>query len=131
MFTAGWARFVHDRNIVRRTMIVKRPMLHCTIIFRRRPLRGCATPNDRTLESLSLGRRKRRPREITRAAILPQYEPQQVLGDLVISGDTIFTSDSLTVIGHQFLSSPGAGEYRRQARPTASDITAVNAWSAV
>lgn len=34
--------------------------------------------------------------EITRAAILPQYEPQQVLGDLVISGDTIFTSDSLT-----------------------------------
>lgn len=34
--------------------------------------------------------------EITRAAILPQYEEQQVLGDLVISGDTIFTSDSLT-----------------------------------
>lgn len=34
--------------------------------------------------------------EITRAALLPQYEERQVLGDLVILDDTIFASDSLT-----------------------------------
>lgn len=33
---------------------------------------------------------------VTRAAILPQYAEQQVLGDLVIDGDTIYTTDSLT-----------------------------------
>jgi sugar lactone lactonase YvrE len=35
--------------------------------------------------------------EITQAAILPQYEPDQVLGDLVIADDnTIYATDSLT-----------------------------------
>jgi len=34
--------------------------------------------------------------QITRAAILPQYAEQQVLGDLVIDGDVIYTTDSLT-----------------------------------
>lgn len=35
--------------------------------------------------------------EITRAAILPQYEPKQVLGDLLIADDnTIYATDSLT-----------------------------------
>jgi sugar lactone lactonase YvrE len=34
---------------------------------------------------------------VTRAAILPQYEPDQVLGDLVIADDnTIYATDSLT-----------------------------------
>ena len=33
---------------------------------------------------------------ITRAAILPQHSEQQVLGDLVVHGDAIFTTDSLT-----------------------------------
>ena len=33
---------------------------------------------------------------ITRAAILQQFAPQQVLGDLVIDGNTIYTTDSLT-----------------------------------
>ena len=34
---------------------------------------------------------------ITKAAVLPQYEPKQVLGDLVIADDnTIYTTDSLT-----------------------------------
>lgn len=35
-------------------------------------------------------------REITRAAVLPQHAEQQVLGDLIIDGDTIYTTDSLT-----------------------------------
>lgn len=34
--------------------------------------------------------------EITRAAILPQFADEQVLGDLVIDGDVIYTTDSLT-----------------------------------
>jgi len=35
--------------------------------------------------------------EITRAAVLPQYEPNQVLGDLIIADDnTIYATDSLT-----------------------------------
>lgn len=34
--------------------------------------------------------------EITRTAILPQHAANQVLGDLVIDGDTIYTTDSLT-----------------------------------
>ena len=34
--------------------------------------------------------------EITRAAILPQFEFEQVLGDLVIAGENIYTTDSLT-----------------------------------
>jgi hypothetical protein len=35
--------------------------------------------------------------ELTKAAILPQYEPRQVLGDLVIADEnTIYASDSLT-----------------------------------
>lgn len=34
--------------------------------------------------------------EITRAAVLPPYEEQQLLGDLVVAEDTIFASDSLT-----------------------------------
>ena len=34
--------------------------------------------------------------EITRAAILPQLADEQVLGDLVIAGNTIYTTDSLT-----------------------------------
>ena len=34
--------------------------------------------------------------EITRAALLPRSEQQQVLGDLVIAGDSIYTTDSLT-----------------------------------
>jgi sugar lactone lactonase YvrE len=34
--------------------------------------------------------------EITRAAILPQQAREQVLGDLVIDGNTIYTTDSLT-----------------------------------
>ena len=33
---------------------------------------------------------------ITRAAVLPQRAEEQVLGDLVITGDTIYTTDSLT-----------------------------------
>ena len=33
---------------------------------------------------------------ITRAAVLPQHAEEQVLGDLVITGDTIYTTDSLT-----------------------------------
>jgi sugar lactone lactonase YvrE len=33
---------------------------------------------------------------ITRSAVLPQQAEEQVLGDLVISGDTIYTTDSLT-----------------------------------
>lgn len=33
---------------------------------------------------------------ITRAALLPQVAPEQVLGDLVIDGDIIYTTDSLT-----------------------------------
>jgi sugar lactone lactonase YvrE len=34
--------------------------------------------------------------EITRAAILPQFAEEQLLGDLVIHGNTIYTTDSLT-----------------------------------
>ena len=34
--------------------------------------------------------------EITRAAILEQHAPEQVLGDLVIAGDLIYATDSLT-----------------------------------
>ena len=34
--------------------------------------------------------------EITRAALLPHRDEEQLLGDLVIDGDTIFTTDSLT-----------------------------------
>jgi sugar lactone lactonase YvrE len=34
--------------------------------------------------------------KVTRAALLPQFEERQVLGDLIIAGDTIYTSDSLT-----------------------------------
>ncbi len=34
--------------------------------------------------------------EITRAAVLPQAGDEQVLGDLVIDGDSIYTTDSLT-----------------------------------
>ncbi len=34
--------------------------------------------------------------EITRAAVLPQAAERQVLGDLVIDGDRIYTTDSLT-----------------------------------
>ena len=34
--------------------------------------------------------------EITRAALLPQRAEEQVLGDLVIDGDDIYTTDSLT-----------------------------------
>ena len=34
--------------------------------------------------------------EVTRAAILPQFEFEQVLGDLVIAGEKIYTTDSLT-----------------------------------
>lgn len=33
---------------------------------------------------------------ITRAALLPQFAPEQVLGDLVIDGDIIYATDSLT-----------------------------------
>lgn len=33
---------------------------------------------------------------ITRAALLPPFAPEQVLGDLVIDGDIIYTTDSLT-----------------------------------
>jgi hypothetical protein len=33
---------------------------------------------------------------ITRAAVLPQHAEEQVLGDLVITGDRIYTTDSLT-----------------------------------
>jgi tetratricopeptide (TPR) repeat protein len=33
---------------------------------------------------------------VTRAAILPQFEFEQVLGDLVIAGEKIYTTDSLT-----------------------------------
>jgi streptogramin lyase len=34
--------------------------------------------------------------EITRAAVLPQYSGEQVLGDLVLVDDSIYTTDSLT-----------------------------------
>jgi sugar lactone lactonase YvrE len=34
--------------------------------------------------------------KITRAALLPQRVDEQVLGDLVLAGDTIYTTDSLT-----------------------------------
>jgi sugar lactone lactonase YvrE len=34
--------------------------------------------------------------EVSRAAILPQFEFEQVLGDLVIQGENIYTTDSLT-----------------------------------
>lgn len=34
--------------------------------------------------------------EVTRAAVLPQLVDEQVLGDLVIDGDVIYTTDSLT-----------------------------------
>lgn len=34
--------------------------------------------------------------KVTRAALLPQFEERQVLGDLVIAGNTIYTTDSLT-----------------------------------
>jgi len=34
--------------------------------------------------------------ELTRAAVLPQAAEEQVLGDLVIDGDSIYTTDSLT-----------------------------------
>jgi sugar lactone lactonase YvrE len=34
--------------------------------------------------------------KITRAAVLPQHAEEQVLGDLVIAGNTIYTTDSLT-----------------------------------
>jgi sugar lactone lactonase YvrE len=34
--------------------------------------------------------------DITRAAVLPQIAEEQVLGDLVIKGDSVYTTDSLT-----------------------------------
>ena len=34
--------------------------------------------------------------EVTRSALLPQYEDEQVLGDLVVGNDAVFTTDSLT-----------------------------------
>jgi hypothetical protein len=39
---------------------------------------------------------------ITRAAILPQHAGQQLLGDLVIAGNLIYTTDSLTGAIHQY-----------------------------
>jgi sugar lactone lactonase YvrE len=40
--------------------------------------------------------------EITRAAILPQHADEQVLGDLVIVDDSIYTTDSLTGAVHRY-----------------------------
>jgi sugar lactone lactonase YvrE len=40
--------------------------------------------------------------EVTRSAILPQHAEEQVLGDLIIEGDTIFTTDSLTGAVHRY-----------------------------
>jgi sugar lactone lactonase YvrE len=40
--------------------------------------------------------------EVTRSAILPQHAEEQVLGDLEIAGDTIFTTDSLTGAIHRY-----------------------------
>ena len=46
--------------------------------------------------------------EITHTAILPQRAERQVLGDLVIHGDVIFTSDSLTGAIHAYDVARGA-----------------------
>lgn len=40
--------------------------------------------------------------EITRAAVLPQHADEQVLGDLVIVDDVIYTTDSLTGVVYRY-----------------------------
>lgn len=45
--------------------------------------------------------------EVTRSAILPQLADQQVLGDLVIAGDVIYATDSLTGAIYRYDIEPG------------------------
>lgn len=53
--------------------------------------------------------------EITRAAVLPQHADEQVLGDLVIAGDSIYTTDSLT--GAVYRYSIAADEFSTLVEP--------------
>jgi hypothetical protein len=53
--------------------------------------------------------------EITRAAVLPQRADEQVLGDLVIVGDSIYTTDSLT--GAVYRYAIEAGEFSTLVEP--------------